>query len=266
MAITDPEPQESQGKLRLKGRGKTDFSLVFNGVPDGVRDDQIFRFVSSRLAKGLSRAEIETLVIEAARNCQPPFPETKALKKVERAFIKYSSGEPINLTDMGNTARMGTLYGDRIRFCKHLGWLVYDRTRWVTDDLNHLQAWAKDTIRGIYIEAANTTDEDRRKEVVRHAMKCESASRIQAMIQLLPSEHGISVSHEVFDTDKMLLNVVNGALDLITGQLRPHSPTDLITKLAPVMFEPTAKARDGSSSSQRSWTAMLSSSLSSNAF
>src|SRR5215208_7528694 len=40
----------------------------------------------------------------------------------------------------------------------------------------------------------------------------------------------------------MLLNVENGTVDLRTGSLRPHLPEDLITKLAPVEFDPVAEA------------------------
>ncbi len=37
-----------------------------------------------------------------------------------------------------------------------------------------------------------------------------------------------------------MLNVANGTLDLKTRQLRPHRPEDLLTKLAPVRFDPEA--------------------------
>jgi putative DNA primase/helicase len=52
----------------------------------------------------------------------------------------------------------------------------------------------------------------------------------------------LAVSPEKLDTDPMLLNVENGTVDLRTGSLRPHLPEDLITKLAPVEFDPVAEA------------------------
>jgi putative DNA primase/helicase len=52
----------------------------------------------------------------------------------------------------------------------------------------------------------------------------------------------LAVSAEELDTDPMLLNVENGTVDLRTGSLRPHLPEDLITKLAPVEFDPVAEA------------------------
>jgi putative DNA primase/helicase len=47
---------------------------------------------------------------------------------------------------------------------------------------------------------------------------------------------------DALDGDPWLLNVENGTLDLRTGELRDHEREDLITKLAPVEFDPEAEA------------------------
>lgn len=146
-----------------------------------------------------------------------------------------------NLTDMGNAQRLANLYRKDIKFCPQLGWLIYDGRRWAVDDLAKLQGLAKETVREMYKEAARHPDEDTRKALASFALKCESAARIAAMTQLLPSEPGISVPHDSFDRDPMLFNTLNGTIDLRTGLLRSHSPDDLITKLAPVIYDPEAK-------------------------
>lgn len=46
----------------------------------------------------------------------------------------------------------------------------------------------------------------------------------------------------VLDADPWLLNVENGTLDLRTGELRERRREDLITKLAPVEYDPEARA------------------------
>jgi putative DNA primase/helicase len=61
------------------------------------------------------------------------------------------------------------------------------------------------------------------------------------MIELAKSETGMSLRPDQFDTDPLLLNCVNGTIDLRTGKLRPHSQGDLITKIAPVVYEPDAR-------------------------
>jgi putative DNA primase/helicase len=61
------------------------------------------------------------------------------------------------------------------------------------------------------------------------------------MIRLATSEPGIPVLLEQLDADPWLFNVVNGTIDLRTGILRPARREDLITKLAPVIYDPDAR-------------------------
>jgi putative DNA primase/helicase len=252
--LNDDEPAEAQIWLIELARAeiqkseggpkeKRDLGLVLNGVPKGQRDDLINRYVWSRLTKGNTADEVKTLVAEAAQNCDPPFSIQEALKKVDRAVTKFHAreNEDVNKTDMGNAHRLARQYGDQIRHCAQFGWMVYDGTRWVPDELSTVQAFAKKTVKRIYEDACRIVDDDARKELIRHAMKSESASRIQAMILLLPSEPGISVQHTLFDRDTMLLNMLNGTVDLRTGDLLPHAADNYITKIAPVEYKPDAK-------------------------
>lgn len=51
----------------------------------------------------------------------------------------------------------------------------------------------------------------------------------------------MTLKHDQLDVDPFLLNVLNGTIDLKTGQLRPHRPEDFITKIAPVHYDPEAR-------------------------
>src|SRR5262249_1591148 len=50
-----------------------------------------------------------------------------------------------------------------------------------------------------------------------------------------------TVSKDQFDAKPCLLNCHSGTIDLRTGKLLPHDPGRLITKLAPVEYDRTAK-------------------------
>jgi len=100
--------------------------------------------------------------------------------------------------------------------------------------------YAVDTARAIFLDAERVADEDEQKKIAEWARRSQSPERLKAMWTLAKAD--LAISPEELDTDPMLLNVENGTLDLRTGSLRPHDPKDLITKLAPVEFDVTAKS------------------------
>jgi len=144
-----------------------------------------------------------------------------------------------HLTDYGNAERLVAAHGQDLRYCGALGWLAWDGTRWARDETREAIRRAKRTIRALYAEAAKLAD-DRRKALVEHALRSEKHARLQAMVASAESEPGIAARFADFDAAPWLLNVRNGTLDLRTGQLRAHRREDLLTKLAPVAYDPDA--------------------------
>ena len=76
--------------------------------------------------------------------------------------------------------------------------------------------------------------------MLKHITASESAPRVRAALELARSE--VPILPEQLDSDDWTLNVANGTIDLKTGQLRPHRREDLISKIAPVNFDPGAVA------------------------
>jgi hypothetical protein len=64
------------------------------GIEEGARDDTLFK-MACRLRRQLNdnRAAVTILVLAAAANSSPPFPEKDALKKIEQAFLQDHSDE-----------------------------------------------------------------------------------------------------------------------------------------------------------------------------
>ena len=77
-------------------------------------------------------------------------------------------------------------------------------------------------------------------KLVRFATATASAKGIANMLALARSEPAIPVSPEKLDSDPLALNVLNGTIDLQTGELREHRRSDLFTKIAPVSYDPSA--------------------------
>lgn len=59
---------------------------AFDGVPEGERDESLYRYACRLRAKSLDRKEAEELLLAAAAKCSPPFSEKEALEKVAEAW------------------------------------------------------------------------------------------------------------------------------------------------------------------------------------
>jgi putative DNA primase/helicase len=156
--------------------------------------------------------------------------------------IDIYTGKLIQPTDLGNAERMVQTAGSNFRYCHALNkFLVWDTKRWKIDDRGVIYRYAKDTIRNLYLLAGTDDNDKERKEVAAHAQKSESKYRIQAMIELAKHEYGIPITPNDLDKDHYLLNCLNGTVNLLTGELKPHDRDDFITKICPVEFYPKAK-------------------------
>jgi putative DNA primase/helicase len=77
-------------------------------------------------------------------------------------------------------------------------------------------------------------------KVLKWALESESASRINAMLDLARSEPGVPILPEQMNGDQWLFNCPNGTLDLRTGELREHRRHDYLTKMCPTPYRADA--------------------------
>jgi len=154
------------------------------------------------------------------------------------SIAKQSHTTGFNLTDYGNAERLVAQHGQDLRYCYlWQSWLAWDGLRWHRDAAGEVLRRAKESVRDIYTEARSETDEQKRQALAKHAVRSEGSSKVNAMIYLAQSEPGIPIQPDELDSDPWLLNVLNGTLDLRTGDLLPHHRNRLCTKLAPVPYE-----------------------------
>lgn len=177
------------------------------------------------------------------------------------------------LTDLGNAERFRERYLDKLLWCPALGWLAWDGKRWSRDGADDLVKIAEhDTVRAIQDEADEVresgdkddddaprgardyvfkTDRDGNKTM--YSDKIASWGRASEALNKLGalSKRGapyFAIGVEKLDADKMKINVNNGTLVVARKSddgedyvsFEPHDPTDLITKLAPVDYDPAA--------------------------
>jgi len=133
-------------------------------------------------------------------------------------------------------------------------WYWYDGTRFSIDDMHNMQrrvgalgyalrerAFA---LQGLHAKAKAENPEsdppDYHTPISKWAKRLQGEGGTNATLN-----HAAHYSRRrvcEFDRDKFVLNVQNGTIDLRTGKLRPHRPSDMLRKLANVKFDPNAKA------------------------
>lgn len=158
----------------------------------------------------------------------------------EKEILKEETIEEIHLTDLGNATRFAAIHGDKARYCfPQSTWFFWDGRKWQPDDRGKLYEMAQDVIRAILKEASAEVDKDKRMKLENHALKCESDSKIEAMLKASRSK--LAILPKEFDRDPWLFNCLNGTINLLDGRLYPHDKDDLISKISPVIYEPEAK-------------------------
>jgi putative DNA primase/helicase len=137
--------------------------------------------------------------------------------------------EEYALTDLGNAERFINQHGDSVRYCyEWRQWLVWDGRRWVINANAELMKLAHTTVRSIYSEAAESTNEERRRAVIKHAASSEANWKVENMLSSAKSD--LVIRPDMLDQNPLFLNVANGVIDLSTGSLLPHDPHYLISK------------------------------------
>lgn len=209
----------------LQGYGKSVRVLELPGLPP--KGD-----VSDWVAAGGTREQL----IELVRAC----PEWEPKPLAERSGPGSAS---IPLTDLGNAERLIAAHGGNLRFEVDSGkWLVWNGKRWEPDSESQVKRLAAKVIRDM-TALLKDLDGRARDELYAHIKKSESKPRLDAMVRAAAENiDRVPIRAADLDREPMFLNCLNGTVDLRSGERRPHAREDLITKLAPVEYDPNAKA------------------------
>jgi len=243
------------GSMRHYGIGKDHIYEALAGMNDEqcvppLEDDEVRRIADSanwkpepppairksKATNGMHSDEKPAVDPETGEILPPPAAPTPIN---ERILAEPPPTRPF--TDTGNAERLADRHGRDLRYCHTFAkWFVYDERRWRRDDTDDVARRAKETIRSIYAEAEQADTKEEREAIAKHAIRSEAEQRRRAMVNLTASEIGIPVRPDDLDANAWLFNVENGTIDLRSGLLRPHDRRDLITKVAPVVYDPHA--------------------------
>ena len=145
-------------------------------------------------------------------------------------------------TDFRLAERMVEQFGEDICHVEGMGWLLWDGRRWDVDRSGAIMRLAKAAARTIWKDVDREADDATRAALSKWAGQSESYARLVAAEKLARTELEVVANVEHLDALPYDLNCLDGTIDLRTGVIRGHRRSDLITKLAPFEYDPSAAA------------------------
>lgn len=174
-------------------------------------------------------------------------PVTFPLSKAERRALRERPTRPTARPDaggsraaeVGDDAGLAVILGDHfapsLAHAPGLGWLEYDGRRWREASEAHVVELVR-----AFCEEEGVAAFRRRED--RLAKWLRQGGTITRAAQLLKGR--LERRLEEFDSHPDLLNVANGVVHLPSGELRPHNPALLLTKITRDRYVPGATHPD----------------------
>lgn len=229
-----------------------------DSVPEGTRDDELFRACCSWKARGYSYEAMLDMAREYNEQAfVPPLSDNEVAEKVKHVVTTYFT----NRSSLQNPALMskikehgvdlgtindiclsrlfGDLYKDQLRYDpSSKTYLFYNGRYWEVDvDGLFSEHLCKQFIDLLWEYRTNIPDDERHKykQAVEKYFSRPKRERLlkdtQTELQIAPSQLNANLA---------LLNVANCTINLTTLEVRPHQASDLITQCAPVEYVPEA--------------------------
>jgi putative DNA primase/helicase len=155
--------------------------------------------------------------------------------------------------DLGNADRLIDRLANRLRWIESVGhWAVYSDGRWKMDDSLIAHNMTQRMLASLFEQEGHnysTTPEgpngdkpSMREQFEKWCKGQRMSARIKACMVEASALPQVRARITDFDYDPWLLNVLNGVIDLRTGELLEHDPKLLLMQQCPVVYDPAAKA------------------------
>lgn len=213
-------------------------------IDEGERDVLLTSLAGSMRRRGASEeAILAALREENDLRCDPPMPD-RQLEKIARSIAKKAP-VPIDLTeplnDINLARRFAKVESAGLRYCRSWKkWLIWDGRRWSRDETGEAARRVEAMVRGLYEIILGMAGEERDK-FLKDLSRYTQRRKLEDILSLASHAQNLVITAAQLDQDAWLFNVENGTLDLRTGTLKEHDPNDLISKLAPVVYDPEAE-------------------------
>lgn len=235
---------------------------------EGTRTSSLVALIGSLRAKGLDPETIRAAVEnENELKGNPPLSSEELEREVFPALYReswetdtapYTHDLPINAAllekvralDPANNKRYGMndagsarlfidVCGDTVQYVEdRKKWVSYDGNRWNTNGENIGKEKLKALADALYIYALSIQDEQKKTEYMKYTGKWQQLRTRETILKDAASVRPAKSAD--FDKNPYLLNCLNGTLNLKTGEFHPHTPADMLSRIASVAYDPFA--------------------------
>lgn len=261
---------------------KTQPEVSLEKIPEGRRNDTLFRLAISMRKNGLTREEILPALLETnEKRCVPPL-EQREVEAICRSVNKYETGlatvyhgkyEPEDFSDAGNAEVFFQVYRNDLIWVDALGWLCWNGSQWIRDE-HKAVAWSMELTEKMLQEAKEkyfaaaararlaaamvqfketeaaedgaVVDATRRELVqAREFLQHARNTRGAARLKNMRelSKPYLVVKADRLDADPFALNTPDGIVDLKTGELCPHEPSAYCSQMTLVSPDSRGEAQ-----------------------
>ncbi len=156
---------------------------------------------------------------------------------------KALNGQGYELTDAGNGELIADfLSGLYIYVPEKKSWLYYNDKVWCEDTENTLTQRTVKVFRQARQKAAEIQDTEKSLKLFNWYAGSENQRKLNAALEFTSSIPFMCARIGQFDKNDMLLNCLNGTVDLKTGEMLKHDRSHYITKICNANYNPEAKS------------------------
>lgn len=226
---------QSEADLALCGQ------LAFWCQKDEVQIDRIFR--SSGLMrpkwdqKRGSNTYGQMTISKAVSTCGEVYTPQRGGNDTELALSLFGKKKPkvtkhYDRTDTGNAHRLYDRCNGEIRYSyARKKWYYWTGKVWTLDDTGEVKKYTDLVLADMKAQAFEIDDEQERETFLRFVTQCGNSNRKNAMITETQHLDGIPVLPDQMDAYQEYLNCQNGIINLRNGELMPHVPEFMMSKI-----------------------------------
>ncbi|WP_339637675.1 phage/plasmid primase, P4 family [uncultured Sulfitobacter sp.] len=239
--MTEPMPEPPVGLIEKLTKQKVS-SANSNAPPgqflsEGSRNNKLASIAGYfRGQHGLNGAQLESALLSLNAIGLSPLSEDE-VAGIARSISNYPGKTRVEYDDGPLAKVLAPFVAETSCRTPATGWMRFDGKRFANDPEGaHAKEQIRTRLEQFYQDAVSSGD----LEIIKQARALRTATKIRKVFDLVSTDPKIFRDFGDFDQQESEINLANGTLCLLERSLRPHSPTDCITRLADVAFDPDA--------------------------